>query len=550
MKAADPASAAGASGYSCATLFVRLAALGTWFGLGLLLLASLIDQKLLVQHSGWVAALHPGHIWRAVVAFAALSLAFGFLTARGEVQRISAELERVRIRWGLLGGHLFAAIVFGLLSVRLVANPNQGWIFDLGALGWLISGISAVILAFLAVIPWRTLRDLLTAWRGIWIVSLIGALVSVKIEDFRPLLWGHLIGLTVRLVQMMLHPFIPGLTVDPASGMFATHRFRLIITPECAGFEGAGLILAFTLVWILIFRKECRFPRVLLLIPASVATAWLLNSVRLATLFLIGNAGAPGIALGGFHSQAGWIAFSGVALGFTVVLRQVPGLMKEEIGGSPSRVTAENPAAWYLMPFLAILAASMIGRAASDGFDWMYPLRFFAAASFLWFYRGKYKSLDWRFDRYAVFSGVIVFLMWLGLDRLTPSRSSSTLEGHLLVLAPSLRWSWIFFRVVAASTTVPIAEELAFRGFLLRRVVSPDFQSVTAARFTPVAILVSSVAFGVMHGNRWLAGTFAGLIYAWAFRRHNRLGDAALAHAVTNALLAATVLLTANWQLW
>jgi membrane protease YdiL (CAAX protease family) len=47
-----------------------------------------------------------------------------------------------------------------------------------------------------------------------------------------------------------------------------------------------------------------------------------------------------------------------------------------------------------------------------------------------------------------------------------------------------------------------------------------------------------------------LAGTLAGLIYAVAFLRRGRIGDAVMAHATTNALLAVYVLLGGKWDLW
>jgi len=97
---------------------------------------------------------------------------------------------------------------------------------------------------------------------------------------------------------------------------------------------------------------------------------------------------------------------------------------------------------------------------------------------------------------------------------------------------------------------VPIAEELAFRGFLLRRLVSADFESVAWRAFAWAPFLISSIAFGLLHGDRWLAGTIAGMIYALAMMRRGRIGEAAAAHAVTNALLAIYVLATGNWQLW
>jgi len=110
--------------------------------------------------------------------------------------------------------------------------------------------------------------------------------------------------------------------------------------------------------------------------------------------------------------------------------------------------------------------------------------------------------------------------------------------------------SWIAFRALAAVVTVPIAEELAFRSFLIRRIISPHFESVTSRSVTLVPVLISSVAFGLLHGDRWLAGTIAGLLYAFAFLRRGRIGDAVAAHAATNALLAGYVLLLGKWSFW
>jgi len=118
------------------------------------------------------------------------------------------------------------------------------------------------------------------------------------------------------------------------------------------------------------------------------------------------------------------------------------------------------------------------------------------------------------------------------------------------LLSPPERISWLIFRTVAAVITVPIAEELAFRGFLIRRLSSADFESLPPRHYTYVAVLVSSVAFGLLHGDRWLAGTVAGVIYAVTFLRRGRIGDAVMARAVTNALLAGWILMGGRWDLW
>ena len=108
---------------------------------------------------------------------------------------------------------------------------------------------------------------------------------------------------------------------------------------------------------------------------------------------------------------------------------------------------------------------------------------------------------------------------------------------------------WLIARVLGSVVVIPLAEELAFRGYLLRRLVAADFRTVSPDRLTGVAFVISSMAFGALHG-RWLAGTLAGVCYALAFCRRGRIGDAVLAHATTNALIAGDVLATGAWSLW
>ena len=107
---------------------------------------------------------------------------------------------------------------------------------------------------------------------------------------------------------------------------------------------------------------------------------------------------------------------------------------------------------------------------------------------------------------------------------------------------------WLIFRVFGSVITVPIAEELAFRGYVLRRLISADFDRISP-RFTWLSFLLSSFLFGALHG-RWLAGTIAGMFYAWAMYRRGKVADAIMAHAITNALIAVEVLLFGNWTLW
>ena len=205
--------------------------------------------------------------------------------------------------------------------------------------------------------------------------------------------------------------------------------------------------------------------------------------------------------------------------------------------------TAESPAtAAYLVPFLAILAASFISKAASGYFEWLYPLRFIAAAIALWYFRSEYRKLDWRFGWIAPATGAAIFLAWIGPALWMHERHASPLGSALAALSPSIRTAWIAFRVAAAVVTVPIAEELAFRGYLARRLISRNFDEVSFRSLTSLSVCLSSVAFGVMHGSHWFVGILAGLAYAAVLKWRGRIGDAVIAHATSNLLLAVWVL--------
>ena len=108
---------------------------------------------------------------------------------------------------------------------------------------------------------------------------------------------------------------------------------------------------------------------------------------------------------------------------------------------------------------------------------------------------------------------------------------------------------WIGCQILAAGTTLPLAEEMAFRGFLMRRAESPFFLSVDPRSVRTAGVFLSAFAFSMLYADHWLASAAAGAIYAVAYRRRGEIGDAVAAHATHNALLAASGLLAGYWAL-
>src|SRR5580704_2578600 len=138
--------------------------------------------------------------------------------------------------------------------------------------------------------------------------------------------------------------------------------------------------------------------------------------MRMAALVLIGIAGAPDIALGGFHSQAGWLGFTAVALALCVVARRVPWLVR---GGTDtsrsSSAEVSNPTAAYVVPFMALLAGAMVAQLGSGGFEWLYPIRVVGSAAALWYFGPRYRTLDWRIGWTSMALGFLVFVIWVSM---------------------------------------------------------------------------------------------------------------------------------------
>ena len=122
-------------------------------------------------------------------------------------------------------------------------------------------------------------------------------------------------------------------------------------------------------------------------------------------------------------------------------------------------------------------------------------------------------------------------------------------SAALLEMSRWLAVTWLVFRLVGSVLIVPVVEELAFRGYLLRKLASRNFEAVPVGRFTWLSLIASSVLFGSLH-EHWLAGTIAGMAYAFAQWQCRSIGGAVVAHSVTNGLIAAVVVLERQWSLW
>jgi exosortase E/protease (VPEID-CTERM system) len=284
------------------------------------------------------------------------------------------------------------------------------------------------------------------------------------------------------------------------------------------------------------------------LLPIGAVTIWIVNALRIVALVAIGTSGWPAIARGGFHSQAGWIAFNMIALGFVAITMR-SGFFQQPRQRRREAVSADNATTAFLGPFAALTATAMVTGALSAGFDWWYPLRLVAVAAVLWAFRKHYSEMRWSWSPIAMAIGAATFVVWLALVPDDPGGKDHWPAALSAVPFPSAA-AWLTLRGIGYVVAIPVVEELAFRGFLGRRMLSPDFQAISTRRFSWLSFVASSVLFGLMHGHLWVAGTLAGMAYALALYRRGAIGDAVQAHATTNGLLMLYALTTGHWSAW
>lgn len=485
----------------------------------------------------------------AKVAIGAFCLLFvAAWPRRAEMMRTyQAFTARAEPRYYLVANiALFAA----LIAVRLAIPPNAeppAYLLAAYALLLLSTGAS---LAFLLAPPafwWRLLRvapaEIAMALTGGSFVLWLGNVAQQG--------WTTLASATLTLSHWFLTLYEPNVLLDAEKRLLGAGDFSVRIDAPCSGYEGVALIITFLSVYLWVFRRELRFPNALLLLPIGIAAIWTLNALRIAALVSIGAHVSPDIAIHGFHSQAGWISFLFVTLAAIALAQRVPFFSAQQPRQSlsPPAPTASAQADLtlpFLAPFMAMLVASILASAFAPHDHWFYAVRVVAIAAMLWWFRDIYRPLITAVSWSSVVVGLAVGALWIATD---PERGQEVPLGDWIADLPAgIAAAWLMLRAFGSVALVPVAEELAFRGFLARWLVSTRFENVDFGQFRLLAFVGSSLAFGFMH-ERWLAAALAGAAYALLMYRTRRLSDPIVAHAASNLAIVGWAVAAEQWSL-
>ena len=411
---------------------------------------------------------------------------------------------------------------------------------------WAVAVFLMLVLLATAAAPISYWRALASTRRTELLISLsaVGLIWGIAVLSQNS--WDQLSGATLRLSYWLLRQYESDAHSILAQRVLGVGEYNVLIDSKCSGYEGIGLVVGFLALYMIVFRRQLRFPNVLILFPLGALTIWLLNAVRLAVLVSIGAHISPGMAMHGFHSQAGSILFLAVAVGMMFATRRLAFLGTGLTEKSSGSVSGARRATAFLLPFIALMAGGLLSSMFLGIGRWLYVLEAAAVCGIIWYYRDVYRALIASVSLEAVLAGLLVGIAWVWTD---PALGHLGPVDEWVASLPL--WSaglWLAVRIFGLIILVPIAEELAFRGYLHRALIARRWEAVSPGQFTWLAFLGSTILFGVMH-SRWLSALLAGGIYAIVMYRSRRLSDPIAAHATSNAVIAVVAIVTRQWSL-
>lgn len=357
-------------------------------------------------------------------------------------------------------------------------------------------------------------------------------LISVADE-----LWRPLSVITLYGAAWLLSLFYTQVLVDAPEKWLGVNDFVVSIAPECAGLEGVVIVSVTTLLYLYGLRKVLSFPTAFLLLPIAVLLSIICNILRIFLLLVVGDVVSADLAIGGFHSAAGWIMAACVTALVIFLFSSNSYFYKDkplERDAIKAPIVDDSALATaILIPFIGSLGASLIIMSLSSNVSNLYPYKMLVGLLLLLYFWSSY-NIAWtkRWFEPAVV-GVFMGALWLVL---VPSDESAITTLPSSGYPSSLLLIWLVARGLGFIVVTPIIEELVFRGYILAKLSKTSICLNGHIPYSIVAIVASSFIFGAMH-DAYIAGFICGVLYSVLRYRSESIMSPILAHAVTNAML-------------
>lgn len=211
----------------------------------------------------------------------------------------------------------------------------------------------------------------------------------------------------------------------------------------------------------------------------------------------------------------------------------------------------------------------MLGQMLSGIFDgrafwvfskpqyWVHPAQVLVCGALLWRW---WRYYEWRPPARVVFTafiGAVALVLWVSplayvVEHFFPKQART--PGFDPAFFGDDGWSYylnVGVRFVRLVIIVPLVEEIFWRGFLLRWLISPDFLKVPFGQFQWKSFSIVTLLFMAEHTPPdWPAALLTGVLFNLVAIRTRSLSSCVLAHAVTNLLLGIYILRTGHTGFW
>jgi len=242
--------------------------------------------------------------------------------------------------------------------------------------------------------------------------------------------------------------------------------------------------------------------------------------------------------------------------------RRPPNLPKPQSADPvPFSSTARALCVPFFVFILFIGLASLVQRLGRPEFllahpqYWVYPLQTVVCGALLVYWRRCYslqwprKGAPWAF---TLAIAVLVLVLWISPQEFFGvARRMDGFDPTAFPSGTPLYWGTLIFRFLRLAVVVPFLEEFFWRGFLLRYLISEDFEKVPVGAFSWLSFSAVTLCFALEHqwADFWPA-LITGALYNFVAIRTRSLGLCVLAHAVTNLLLGVYIMKTGQWGFW
>jgi CAAX prenyl protease-like protein len=219
----------------------------------------------------------------------------------------------------------------------------------------------------------------------------------------------------------------------------------------------------------------------------------------------------------------------------------------------------------YVAPFATFLAATQIVSlpAVRPYYPWTYTAMAVMVSAVCLSFRKDLPPLQTRGLLAGAAFGAVGVVVWIALANLgvesllresfpffaliSPERVGY--DPFQAIENPLGRWAFLCVRFLGLAVLVPFVEEIFWRGFLMRYLISEQFTELPQGAATPVGFVVVTLLFALVHPELLAAAVWgAGINLVWVWTRN--LWACVAGHAVTNLLLGLYVVYFDAWRLW